>query len=148
MHSQSNFRFQANKDSQPNRQMMRYTLPQYKDDNKPKNEKINLSFSIKRLTCFEWSTAAQDFFWPDTTPPSDLTILYVVTTMSRLASLQKLHTDTQYRWVTWGMKYSWWWMFRLWHSALWLMETTECTKDHHNLQIIPWTILRAGQQSV
>ena len=69
---------------------MRYTVHQYKDNNKPKNEAINLFFSVKILTCFEWSTALPDPFWPDTTPPSDLTILYVVTIMSRLANLQKV----------------------------------------------------------
>ena len=48
-HSWSNFRFQANKDNQPNGQMVRYTLHQYKDDNKPKNEIINLFFLLKDL---------------------------------------------------------------------------------------------------
>jgi hypothetical protein len=135
--------------------MVRYTLHQYKDDNKPKNETINLSFSIIRLTCFEWSTALYDFFWPDTTPPSDLTILYVVTTMSRLANLKKscIKIQSTYelhevRSILGGgcsgcgtLRYNSWnhivqkiiTIYRLYHRLYWELDSTVSIATHYRL---------------
>jgi hypothetical protein len=151
MHSRSNFRFKANKDNQPDRQTVRYTLHQYKDDNKPKNEKINLSFSIKRLTCFEWSTAVQISFGQ-----TQLLLLIGLYCMLLLSchvlpiykSCTQIHsTDESHEvWSILGggclgcgtLRYGSWkppsvqkiiTIYRLYHGTL------------------PWTILRAGQHS-